>query len=800
MSKNIKQVYDTSPILTNAGTDLMYFGRSPYGVTDDKAMLYSSFAAQFGAAYTASALTKADDTNVTLTLGGTPSTALLHATSITAGWTGTLSGTRGGTGVNNGASTITIGGSIAFSGAFTFTGTITGNTAVTFPTSGTLATTSQLPTPAALTKTDDTNVTLTLGGSPSTALLQATSITAGWSGQLGVARGGTGNNTFTAYSVICAGTTSTDPFQNVSGLGSAGEVLTSNGAGALPTWETGGGGGSVTPQDIQNQTFLKGTTTNIGNDYSLTLTTPISSYVTGQLFSFIPSADNTNDLIGDVVTLNVDGLGAQLLTMYTYGGNLIAQAGSLINGLEYQVLFDGLQFVILNPSNMALGQQITNQSWTFSGDTGAADAYVVAVPTLLLDPFGAILTGAKFSFKAANTNTGSSTLAVNAISAITINNNDGTGLVAGNILANSVYEVTYDGSVFILLNPSPATGGSFVTSTEVQENLFNQGVDSGIADAYDVAVTPAIMSPYGGMLLTFSPTNANATGSVTVALNGGTPITVYNYNGAPLNVGDIAGAVPTFMVADATGSSWQLINPISAGLIPKNITQGLYNYVSDGGAANAYTGTSFISASVIPGTFILLDVTNTNTTASTFNLNGGGAQDITYAGNPLTGGEMVAGQIAVLVYAASGDWNLVNAYNQGTFTPTMTCGTVGDLSVAYGAQYGSYIKTGNIVTATIRLLFTPTFTTASGSIQFAGLPFTVDNSNFIGWCGSISYITGGMVWPVGTTSLGIIAEGATDVCSIWGSGSGINSSPLLMSGLTSTVQYHVLFTVTYKAA
>lgn len=40
------------------------------------------------------ALTKADDTNVTLTLGGSPSTALLNAASITAGWTGTLAAAR----------------------------------------------------------------------------------------------------------------------------------------------------------------------------------------------------------------------------------------------------------------------------------------------------------------------------------------------------------------------------------------------------------------------------------------------------------------------------------------------------------------------------------------------------------------------------------------------------------------------------------------------------------------------------------------------------------------------------------
>lgn len=44
------------------------------------------------------------------------------------------------------------------------------------------------PSGAALTKTDDTNVTLTLGGSPTTALLAATSLTLGWTGKLALSR------------------------------------------------------------------------------------------------------------------------------------------------------------------------------------------------------------------------------------------------------------------------------------------------------------------------------------------------------------------------------------------------------------------------------------------------------------------------------------------------------------------------------------------------------------------------------------------------------------------------------------
>lgn len=50
---------------------------------------------------TGSALTRVDDTNVTLTLTGSPTTALLAATGLTLGWTGVLSPARGGTGTSS---------------------------------------------------------------------------------------------------------------------------------------------------------------------------------------------------------------------------------------------------------------------------------------------------------------------------------------------------------------------------------------------------------------------------------------------------------------------------------------------------------------------------------------------------------------------------------------------------------------------------------------------------------------------------------------------------------------------------
>lgn len=56
------------------------------------------------------------------------------------------------------------------------------------------------------------------------------------SGTLEMNIGGTGVSTCTAYDVVFAGTTATGAFQCALGLGSAGQVLTSSGAGALPSW------------------------------------------------------------------------------------------------------------------------------------------------------------------------------------------------------------------------------------------------------------------------------------------------------------------------------------------------------------------------------------------------------------------------------------------------------------------------------------------------------------------------------------------------------------------------------------
>ena len=239
---------------------------------------------------TPAALTKTDDTNVTISLGGTPATSLLQGVSLTMGWTGVLAISRGGTGlgslgtanqvlrVNTGATALeyftpdwtsntgtvtsvglSASGALNVSGSpITTSGTIalnwTGTSSQYVRGDGSLATFPSIPsiTPSALTKTDDTNVTLTLGGTPGTALLQNVSLTLGWTGVLAISRGGTGLGT----------------------LGTANQVLRVNAGGTALEYAT------LTDLDAQTLTWTKATSNlaiSNGNSVNLFNLTSLTS-------------------------------------------------------------------------------------------------------------------------------------------------------------------------------------------------------------------------------------------------------------------------------------------------------------------------------------------------------------------------------------------------------------------------------------------------------------------------------------------------------------------------------------------
>jgi hypothetical protein len=66
----------------------------------------------------------------------------------------------------------------------------------------------------------------------------------------------------------------------------------------------------------------------------------------------------------------------------------------------------------------------------------------------------------------------------------------------------------------------------------------------------------------------------------------------------------------------------------------------------------------------------------------------------------------------------------------GTFTPTISFQTPGNLAVVYSVQEGYYCKIGNRVFYTIRIVTSSfTYTTASGTFRIAGMPFVAQTAS-----------------------------------------------------------------------
>lgn len=141
----------------------------------------------------------------------------------------------------------------------------------------------------------------------------------------------------------------------------------------------------------------------------------------------------------------------------------------------------------------------------------------------------------------------------------------------------------------------------------------------------------------------------------------------------------------------------------------------------------------------------------------------------------------------------------LSIYTEGTFTPTFTCSSPGNLSVVYTNQSGVYTRIGRMVFYTMRLSFTPTFTTASGQAQFAGLPFACVGTGGIGCGGSLVNITGSITWPAGATCLSSYVDNGVSYSVLSSYGSAINSSYVQMTGLVSGTAYLICMTGAYNA-
>jgi len=155
-------------------------------------------------------------------------------------------------------------------------------------------------------------------------------------------------------------------------------------------------------------------------------------------------------------------------------------------------------------------QQISSGELTYIAESGAQDVYVMT----LVPAITAYTDGMKLSCQMgayANSST-TPTLNVNGLGAKTIKRLDGSALLVGDLPSGWRARFEYDGTDMLLLNPA-------LYETWLRDNN-RYALDTGSANAYAIAPSPAVDAYRTGLSVVFKVVNANTLATPTLIVNG----------------------------------------------------------------------------------------------------------------------------------------------------------------------------------------------------------------------------------------------------------------------------------------
>lgn len=210
----------------------------------------------------------------------------------------------------------------------------------------------------------------------------------------------------------------------------------------------------------------------------------------------------------------------------------------------------------------------------FSGTASGTNTYTISFTPAVTS----YVSGQRFFVKFTNANTAAATININGLGAKDLTKNGTTALASGDISANQVYVISYDGTQFQILGRITAASGPTVASvaqlntgtnnTEFASALGLEGskylnqngtklsATASGTNTYTATITPAITAYTNTQRFFIKFTNAN-TGACTLNLNGlGAKSIVINAN-QPLTIGDISAGQILCLAYD--GTNFQLI-------------------------------------------------------------------------------------------------------------------------------------------------------------------------------------------------------------------------------------------------
>lgn len=219
----------------------------------------------------------------------------------------------------------------------------------------------------------------------------------------------------------------------------------------------------------------------------------------------------------------------------------------------------------------------------------------------------------------------------------------------------------------------------------------NYAVDTGAANAYAVAPSPVASSYVVGLIVNFKAIHSN-TGASTINVNSLGVKNITKLGTTVLGSADIVAG--GFYSVAYDGAEFQLLNPATSS--GGSFTPGIQNitvvdYSGDSGTANAYAVTpSPVATSYVAGLTIAFTAANTNTGASTINVNSLGVKNLDKLGIiALFSGDIIAGAFYIAEYDGT-EFQLMNPTVGATpaVVSSIISGTSDTINPVFGLDLG----------------------------------------------------------------------------------------------------------------
>ncbi len=535
-----------------------------------------------------------------------------------------------------------------------------------------------------------------------------------WNGTaVDVAHGGTGNTTFTAYSVICAGTTATGVFQNVSGVGTSGQVLTSAGAGALPTWTTVTGTGTVTTVSVVTANGVSGSVANATTTPAITLTlgaiTPSSVAATGTITG-TKLLGTIDDAVTNAVTFT------ERLT-HTSSGTTAPGFGV---GTEYQLENASGTSKTASTFSTLWGTATAGSEEAYFDfqvmHNGALTDYALLGYGFLQIQAGGLANLINAGNYSVNTDAGSIDLIATGGSGITISVTDDNPIVISAVGSSDI-TLNPDSGVVFIINPY-FSGNITSNNTWTGSNTYNvaRTIASGASAVLDDVNVAASTTTVTGSTHITTAKGFNKVSLYKPTITDSSSVTIDNaatlyIEAAPLAAGSVTITNPYAIWVDNDNVRFD-----GTGNIIGTVTSGTWNGTAVDVAHGGTGDTSFTAYSVICGgttsTGALQNVSGVGTSGQVLTSNGASALPTWQAagsGTVTTTGSPSSGNLTKF----SGGTSITNGDLSGDVTTSGTLATT--VAKIAGTTVSGTTGSVNVVFSTSPTLTTPTIGVATAT-------------------------------------------------------------------------------------